>query len=555
MNNTVSTYLPLILKIAGTAVLYFLSAKAVAPLSLVESGSVFAIWPPTGIALSALFLFGFRIWPGIFLGALALNLTLTPFWPSAQIAITNTLGPLIGLWLLERYSKTNIFDTTQAMVVFFLAITVASLITASGGSFTLWAHGFVPPEVVLNVWTGWFLGDLIGFMLIAPIVESLRTEQASIQRLLTIEGVMMLAVLGLSGFIIFGPHSLFDLIEYPVVYFLLPSLIWGALRFGSVVAVISLFLVALASIYGTILTYGPFLREDPNQSLFLLQSFNGMLAMTILLMAAIFRERELARAELQQHKENLEELVHDRTEELEKANKELQKLDNLKSMFIASMSHELRTPLNAIIGFTGVVLSEATGKLEAKQKDFLERTRSASRHLLHLVMEVIDISKIEANKIDTKPERFELGSIIDEAVAAVAPLSDEKKIPVTVHLDHEIELNADRVMLKQCIENFLNNALKYSEEGEVTLNATEDEGTVTISVTDRGIGIAEEEQERIFKAFERLDSPLKVVAGGTGLGLYLTKKIVEEVLGGEIFLESKIGIGRTFGLRRPKTSV
>jgi len=275
MSNNFYPALQSMIKILLVAILYFISAKMVAPLSLVESGSIFAIWPPTGIAFASLFLYGYRIWPGVFIGALALNMTLTPFIPSVQIAITNTLGPLFGFWLLQRYTDKNIFDTAKAMSFFFLSIFVASVITASGGVFTLFFTGLDHQPKVASVWLGWFLGDFIGYLLITPILVSIRTESASIIRLFCVEGFLMLALLSLTCLIIFGPLVLFDLLNYPVVYFLLPPLIWGTLRFGLVVAVASLMVVALASIYGTILGYGPFLRYDLSQSLLLLQSFNG----------------------------------------------------------------------------------------------------------------------------------------------------------------------------------------------------------------------------------------------------------------------------------------
>ena len=552
MTHLSNTSIAETLKILTTGVIYFLSAKAVAPLSLVESSSVFAIWPPTGIALAALLLFEYRIWPGIFIGAMALNMTLTPIGPSLQIAVTNTLGPLVGFWYLRRFAGENIFHTARAMAHFFLAIIMASLITASGGAFALWLHGLVAADVVSHVLRKWFLGDLIGFLLIAPIVESIRTEPASIRRLLSLEGALMLATLGLTGLVLFGPFPLFDLIEYPVVYFFLPPLIWGTLRFGSTVAVTLLLFVAIASIYGTIAGYGPFLRENPNNSLLLLQSLNGMLAVTILLMAAVFRERGLAQNELRAHKEHLEELVSQRTSELEAANKQLTKLDHLKTMFIASMSHELRTPLNAIIGFTGVLLGEKTGALRTKQKEYLQRISTAGKHLLHLVIEVIDISKLEAGRIDTCPEHFSLEPLLAEAATSIEERAAEKGILLEIDLERPMELFADREKLLQCLKNYLSNALKYSEKGTISLK-TADEGThVSIAVTDMGIGIDKGACTTVFEAFERLDSHLKVKAGGAGLGLYLTKKIVEDVLGGTVFLCSEKGVGSTFGLRIPK---
>lgn len=551
MSNRFYSIMQSIVKMMLTAVIYFISAKMVAPLSLVESGSVFAIWPPTGIALASLFLFGYRIWPGIFIGAFALNMTLTPLFPSVQIAITNTLGPLFGFWLLQQYSSKNIFDTTKAMVFFFLSIILASVITASGGIFALWSHGLLPQSAVVHVWLGWFLGDLIGFLLITPILVSVRIEPSFMLRLFSVEGLLMLTMLFLTSLILFGPLAFFDLVNYPVVYFLLPPLIWGTLRFGSAAAVISLLVVAFVSIYGTIMGYGPFLRNDPNQSLLLLQSFNGMFAITILLMVSIFREREFVQAELREYKNGLEYLVDNRTRELADANKKLQELDRLKTLFIASMSHELRTPLNAIIGFSGVLKTEMAGPLNDKQKEQLERIHKAGENLLSMIVDVIDISKLESGSLPFIAEKFSLKALLEELIAERREKFRNKGLEECLLIDEDIYLNTDRSRLKQSIGNYLSNALKFSEKGSVTVSARRIDHRVEIEVSDEGIGIENSDIEKIFKPFERLESRLKVISGGAGLGLYLTKKIVTELMGGEVYVKSLLGNGSTFGLRIP----
>lgn len=279
-------------KIVIVAFIYFLSAKAVAPLSLVESESVFAIWPPTGIAFGALFLYGYRIWPGIFIGALLLNLTISPLALSIQIALTNTLGPIIGFWFLNKFNRENIFSSLRMIMLFLIAVIFASAITATGGVYALFLHGFLEEKVIFNVWSTWFLGDFIGFLLITPIIDALSSNVKLSKNTFTIEGILMALVLTFTLLFIFGPFATFDLITYPVVYFLLPPLIWATLRFEATVAVIALLGVTLFSIYGTILGYGPFIRDDLNQTLLLLQSFSTVLSITILTMSAIFHERD-----------------------------------------------------------------------------------------------------------------------------------------------------------------------------------------------------------------------------------------------------------------------
>ncbi|SLM28183.1 putative Histidine kinase [Desulfamplus magnetovallimortis] len=242
-------------------------------------------------------------------------------------------------------------------------------------------------------------------------------------------------------------------------------------------------------------------------------------------------------------------------EKLNEANKELKKLDQLKSMFIASMSHELRTPLNSIIGFTGVIVQGMTGPLNDKQKDHLTRVYNSAKHLLSLITDVIDISKIEAGRIDIYPEDIILSEIVDEAVINIEPQLKAKKLELVLSVPEELKLHTDRKRLLQCIINYMSNAVKFTEAGRITLTSRMCGQNVEILVSDTGIGISKENQPKLFEAFERLDSRLKIKAGGTGLGLYLTKKLATEILGGEIIFRSEEGRGSTFGLLIPSKLV
>jgi len=236
---------------------------------------------------------------------------------------------------------------------------------------------------------------------------------------------------------------------------------------------------------------------------------------------------------------------------LSEANKSLKKLDQLKSMFIASMSHELRTPLNSIIGFTGIIIQGMTGPLNDKQKDHLSRVYNSAKHLLALISDVIDISKIEAGRIDIYPEDIILSDLFNEAIMTIEPQLKTKKLTLTQSFPEELQLHTDRKRLLQCIINYLSNAVKYTETGSISITARQCEENLEILVTDTGIGIPEKDKEKLFEAFERLDSRLKIKAGGTGLGLYLVRKLVTDILGGTIIMKSQEGKGSTFGLLIP----
>lgn len=239
-------------------------------------------------------------------------------------------------------------------------------------------------------------------------------------------------------------------------------------------------------------------------------------------------------------------------EELRNANIQLQELDKLKSMFIASMSHELRTPLNSIIGFTGLMLQGISGDLNDKQKNNLNRVYNSGKHLLNLITDVIDISKIEAGYVSVFPEEFSLHKLVVEAAESIRPQLAQKKMSMEIKSKTWPVLHTDRKRLLQCLLNFLSNAVKYSEQGKVTISVQDFESQAEIHVKDTGIGIAEEDLPNVFKAFERFESKLKIRAGGTGLGLYLTKKIASEILQGKVSVESTLGLGSTFSIFIPK---
>lgn len=250
-------------------------------------------------------------------------------------------------------------------------------------------------------------------------------------------------------------------------------------------------------------------------------------------------------------RKSYEDALERYTSELQQANDSLQDLDRLKSMFIASMSHELRTPLNSIIGFTGVMLQGLAGDLNPTQKDQLTRVQQASRHLLELITDVIDISKIESGRIDVYVQEFSLGEVIEEAVTTVESQIRKKSLDLHLNMDGDVALRTDRKRVLQCLINLLSNAVKYTEQGEITLDVVKKQEFVEIRVTDTGIGIDAKDLPRLFHAFERFDSHLKVKAGGTGLGLYLTSKLVTDLLRGDVLVESELGRGSTFGLCIP----
>ena len=262
-------------------------------------------------------------------------------------------------------------------------------------------------------------------------------------------------------------------------------------------------------------------------------------------------------AELRTINETLDLKVRERTaelveknDELEKANEKLHEVDRLKSMFIASMSHELRTPLNSVIGYSSIVLNEWLGPVPPEQKEKLAIVLRAGKHLLSLINDVIDVSKIEAGQIEILYEEFDLFDVVAEAAQQLEPEIRGKRLEFVLENLH-LSLRTDRRRLLQATLNLLSNAMKYTMEGSVGMAVTCDGVHAEIVVRDTGIGISEDDAARVFQPFTRLESPLRGMVAGTGLGLYLTRKLVTEILHGTLSFSSELGKGTAFTLRVP----
>jgi PAS domain S-box-containing protein len=264
-------------------------------------------------------------------------------------------------------------------------------------------------------------------------------------------------------------------------------------------------------------------------------------------------ERKKADEAIRELNATLERRVADRTAELAVAKDRAEAADRLKSAFLATMSHELRTPLNSIIGFSGIILQELAGPLTDEQRKQLGMVRDSARHLLALINDVLDISKIEAGQLEVHPEPFDLRQSIEKVAAIVKPLAEKKGLVLRVNIAPEIGSTvSDPRRVEQILINLANNAVKFTERGEVSLSAVRapypyhaPRKALDISVADTGIGIKPEDLDKLFQPFRQIDSGLTRQHEGTGLGLAICRRLAE-LLGGEIRAESEFGKGSVF---------
>ncbi|MDZ8186128.1 MAG: ATP-binding protein [Nostoc sp. ChiSLP02] len=286
---------------------------------------------------------------------------------------------------------------------------------------------------------------------------------------------------------------------------------------------------------------------------------SGILAHILRNAIRVYRaEVELAVAN-QKLRESHEQLTR-KNQELERQQQHIQiqnfrllEASRLKSHFLATMSHELRTPMNAIIGFSQILLRPKFGQLTHQQTDMVERILNNGKHLLMLLNEVLDFSKLEAGRLYLKPEIFDVSKIINGAVEEMRSLAEAKNLPLQVEIDLQNPLGFnDPLRLKQILINLLSNAIKFTESGQIWVEVKElPANQVAIIVKDTGIGIAAKDFKHIFEAFRQVDQSITRKYSGTGLGLAIVDSLVQ-MMGGKIFLESQLGAGSMFRIELPR---
>ncbi len=471
------------------------------------------VWPPAGIAVAALLLWGNRLWPVILLAAFAVNFfNGAPILVCAGIAVGNTLEALTASYLMRRIGFQNWFGRLRDSLGFIiLAAFWATTVSATMGIGSLALGGLVPTVDLLSTWFTWWVGDVMSVLVVAPLLITWLSgrpfsknpaEIAERVAILTSIAVITLLV-SWAPFNQIGTMSL--------LYILIIPLIWAGLRAGPRIVTLGIFLTCVIGLAGLI---GNGLAVS-TQSILLTQLLLGTITIVFLIFTSAVEERKDAIAALRKHVINLEDAV-----------KEISYQDQAKDEFLALLAHELRNPLAPIVSSIELI------KLEKGLDTPLRRVvRTIDEHintLVRLVDDLLDTSRISQKKLKLQREPVELQRVMRRCMAVVEPLMKSRGHHFTASIPPEpLWLEADPVRLEQIVVNILNNAAKYTEQGgAIDLRVRVADGSVEVRVRDNGIGIPATMLEKIFEPFLQLERKNRLNAG-IGIGLALTKYLTE----------------------------
>ncbi|MFN2509618.1 MAG: MASE1 domain-containing protein [Chthoniobacterales bacterium] len=499
------------LMLAGLTAVYFVAGKLGLKLAFVNA-SASPVWPPAGIALGALLLLGYRAWPAIFLGAFLVNLsTAGNAATSVAIGAGNTLEAICGAWLVNRFAGgLGVFDRAENVFGFAVAAMISTAIAPSVGVTSLALAGFADWHNYGAVWLTWWLGDASGDLIVAPVIilwamaPSWRWSRRE-----ALEVGLLFVLLVLLGETVFGGWFPITAESYPISFICGPVLVWTAFRFAQRETATGIFILCAIAIWGTLHNYGPFVMRNENQSLLILQSSTAVLTLTAMALAAAMAERRRASAALEQQKAVVE--AANRT----------------KDNFLAMLSHELRTPLTPVVAALGILERELW---QNESKSALAMIRRNIDVESRLIDDLLDLTRISKGKLELKFERVDAHEPIAQVLEMCAPEAEGKRLCVQGELraaHHHVE--ADPTKFQQIIWNLLRNAIKFNKQGSSVTIASSNETpeTLTITVSDAGVGIAPEVMPRIFEPFERAGRSFQQGFGGLGLGLAISKSLAE----------------------------
>lgn len=493
------------------------------------------------MALAALLLLGYRVWPAIFVAAFLVNLTTAGnFFTSTGIALGNTLEAVIAAGLIQRFAGgTRAFDRANDVFKFALALALSTLASPSIGLTTLALNGFADWANYPAIWLTWWLGDLGGSVIFAPLlILWLAQPMRRIDPRRDFEVAALLLLLAFLSEVVFGGWFSFSALNYPIAFLLGPIIVWTAFRLSARETATGIFVLSAIAIWGTLHGFGPFVRSDENLSLLILQSFNILTTITALALAAGMAERRRAETAIEQQRAAVE--AANRT----------------KDNFLAMLSHELRTPLTPVLAALDALKTARQPPTE------LDATLAMMRRNIELesqlIDDLLDLTRITKDKLQLEFESVDAHQAIANVIEMCAAEVAAKKLQVRLDLQaSHFRVMADPAKFQQIIWNLFKNAIKFTgENGVITLSSANHlPHILTVGVGDTGIGIEPEIMERIFNPFEQGERSFQRRFGGLGLGLTISKSLAQAHGASLVAKSEGTGRGATFLLTMKTTEL
>ena len=523
--------------------IYFASAKAGLALASIHPSAT-PIWPPTGVALAAVLLRGYRTWPAIFAAAMIANATTAGSVATAiAIATGNSLEAIAGAYLINRWSGgCETFSTPNSVAKFALiCVVIATPISASIGLTSLALFGYIEPKNFADAWITWWLGDVTGALVIAPVTVlwASNHHQASNWHDL-VETAGVLATAAAVGLIAFSP-----LIEQtpgrdPLGFLAILPMLWAALRRGPRDTATVALVLAGITIWGTHAGGGPFAISDPNASFLLVLMFLISITVPSLLLSADVKVREKAEGNLRRAHVELEQKVAERTQELELANA-------AKSRFLAMASHDLRQPLHAL----GLFVAQLRTPLKPEERtNTIERIDATRKEMDEMFNSLLDISRLDAGMLTPKITEFPIGRLLQKIETAFDQATQKKGLRLRVR-PSDAWVRSDAMLLERIMLNLVSNAVRYTLQGGILVGCRRRGEMLRIEVCDTGPGIPEDQKQNIFREFFQVPTSEQNRSGGLGLGLAIVDRL-RLLLDHQIDLVSTVGRGSRFAILVPK---
>lgn len=522
--------------------IYFALAKGGLALASIHPSAT-PIWPPTGVALAAVLLRGYRIWPAIFTAAMVANATTAgSVASSVAIATGNSLEAIVGAYLINRWSGgRNTFSTPNSVAKFALiCVVIATPISASIGLTSLATVGYIEPKNFADAWITWWLGDATGALVIAPVIVLWAAGQHhAFSRNEFLETVGVLATAAVVGLIAFSP-----LIEQtpgrdPLGFLAILPMLWAALRRGPRDTATVALVLAGTTIWGTLMGGGPFTRGDLNSSFLLVLMFLISITVPSLLLSADVEVRKKAEESLRRAQIELERKVAERTQELELANA-------AKSRFLAMASHDLRQPLHAL----GLFVAQLRTPLNSTERtQTIERVDAARKEMDEMFNSLLDISRLDAGMLTPKITEFPIAHLLQKIERTFNQATREKGLQLRVRRSNAW-VRSDAMLLERILLNLVSNAVRYTLRGGIIVGCRRRGKTLRIEVWDTGPGIPEDQKQNIFGEFVQVPAQERNRSGGLGLGLAIVDRL-RLLLGHQIDLASSVGRGSRFAIELP----